>query len=501
MSTSGDVLITINDGSASSVVVPSASVQLVIGTSSAGTAAQIVATRSPSTLQSSLGYGLLPEAAALAIAAGGTVLAMKATSNTAGANTAVTMTRVGTSTCVVTVTGTPNDEYYVAFKVAKSGTIATTGILFQISLDAGRSYGPNIALGTATTYVIPNTGLTLNFAAGTLDLGDIARFSCTPPLWNTAGIQACLNAFQASQYAAVGIGSIHIVGVCSGADATTIQGYLDTLATGFIYNRCMLSVADVTKPTAWGGAGGQTEAQWITAIEADYAAVSAKRLLAAAGYYNMSSAYPNSAAGAPRYRRSLAWAQACRQVAIPFQRHSGRVRDGALSNIVVDAVNDPIDGFVYHDERINPGLDILTGGAGRFCSARTRVGLPGFYIVNPLLLSPLGSDFTIWPLGAVMDVACGIVHQVGQKFINADVRLNQTGTLFETEAKTIEQAILSALNDQMTAVAMISSARVVVDRTNNVQTTSKVLISVTIFARGYILEEVVSIALGNSLAA
>lgn len=579
MSATGNVEITITDGAAGAVIVPASTVQLVIGCCSGGVANQIVATRSPQSLQTNLQYGPLPEAAALSCNAGGTVLAMKATTNTAGlvtgsnvATLAITgstgnavtpivltvgsttslltgmvvtiagmtgntnangtwvitvlsgttfsinatgngafggsptaqytgLTFTGTGTSVPTITGTPNDDTNVLLTVVVGATIGVTGGVFTISLDAGRTTGPNIALGTASTYVLPQTGMTINFAAGTLVKGDKIAFSTTAPTWTTAGILACLQAFQSSQYATAGIGSIHIVGVCSGANASTIEGYLDTLATGYLFERAMLESRDAKTPIAWGGVG-ETETAWLTAIQADFAAVSAKRLLAGAGYYNMPSAFPNPAAGAPRYRRPLTWAQAARQVAIPAQRHSGRVRDGSLSQIVIDPTNDPNDGFIYHDERLNPGLDILVpGGAGRFCSALTRVGEQGYFIQNPLLLSPIGSDFTIWPLGAVMDVACTITHQKASKIINSDVRVNQNGTLYENDARDIENTILLAINDNMTAVAMISSAKVSVDRTVNVQSTSKVKVTVTIYARGYVLEVDLFIGYGSAAAA
>jgi hypothetical protein len=486
----GDVQITIQDSGAGSVVVPQSSVQVVIGCSSAGTANQVVATRSLATLQSQFGYGPLPEAAALAALAGGTVLAVKAATATAGTVSTVTTTGGGTS--VVTVSGSPNDDYQVQMSVLTGGTIGTSGITFKLSLDAGRNFGPVIALGTANSYAIPNTGLTLNFGAGTMLAGQYSRFSATAPTWNTAGIQAALNALQASPYAVSGWGSMHIVGVCSGANASTIDGYLSTLASGYVFTRALVGARDAAMPTAWGGSG-ETESAWANALSSDYSATSAKRICASAGHYNMPSAYPNPAAGTPRYRRSLSWALAARQVRIPPQRHSGRVKDGPLSEIVVDPISDPTDGFIYHDERINPSLD-----AARFHTARTRVGLTqAFYSVNPNLMSPAGSDFSILPLGNVMDVACGIVHTVGQQQINSDVRLNANGTIFENDAIAIEVAILSALNAAMTSQGMISSATVSVDRTTNVQTTKAVAITVVIVSRGYILQENVSIGFSN----
>jgi hypothetical protein len=492
MATTGDVELSILDGGGA-VVVPGQSVQVVIGTSSSGTAATVVATRSITTLVSTFGYGPLVEAAALCILAGGTPLCVKATSNTVGTSTAVTSAAAGTSVCTVSV-ATANDTYDVKMLITTGGTIAATGIRFKISLDAGRSYGPEISLGTAVTYVIPQTGLTLAFAAGTMTAGGTHTFSTTEPLWNTAGVQACLNALQASQYAVTGWGSMHIVGPCSGANASTIQGYIETLATGKIFTRAMVSARDAIKPVAWGGAG-ETEAVWTTAVLADFAAVSAKRLCVGVGHYNMPSAIPNNGV-AYRYRRPLAWSLAARQVQIPPQRHAGRVKDGSLQEVIIDPTSDPSDGFVYHDERINPGYD-----GAKFASARTRLKKKGFFIANPNLMSDTGSVFTLLPLGNVMDIACGIVNEVGTQDINEDIRLNKNGTITENEAIAIERRLLGALNDNMVAKNMLSAATVVVDRSNNIATTSNVNVAVTIYARGYILQETVVVGFGTSVAA
>lgn len=502
----GNVTLNILDGGAS-IVVPSANVQVVIGCAQQGTVNTVVATQSPQTLLSTFGYGPLTEAAALTCLAGGTVLAIRAATNTAGTATAVQF--VGSGTSVITVTGAPYDDYYVQFKVTSTGggTIGVAGIFFQVSLDAGRHYGPILALGTAATYVIPQTGITLNFASGTLVAGDTAQFSTTAPIWNDSGLQSALQALQASQYAGTGWGSTHIVGVAAGSDVSTVAGYptsyLETLANGYLFTRAIFTARDAHAPTAWGGAG-ETESAWMTAIGTDYSAVSAKRACVGAGYYNMPSAFSNTAAGAPAYRRPLSWAAAAREVTVPPQRHIGRVSDGALSQIIVNPTTDPTDGFIYHDERVNPGLDYLEAGFGtnRFMAAWTRIpNLPGFYITNPLLASTIGSQFFLLPLGLVMDVACNIVHQVAQEEIDADVRLNNNGTLYVNEALAIQSTILNTINADMTNQNMISSADVVVSQTQNVQATNTVVINVTLTARGYVLAETVNIGFSNPLLA
>lgn len=485
----GNVEITILDNGGA-VVVPGNSIQAVIGTTSTGTANQPLAFKNINSLIAVYGYGPGIEAAGLTIAAGGTVIFVKATTTTTGTQTAVVPTGAGTS--VVTVTGNAFDTYLVVARFINAGTIGTAGLLFQISLDGGRNFGPALALGTATTYAIPQTGLTLAFAAGTMLAGSTFRFSTTEPLWAVGGVQSALSALQTSSFATTGWTSLHIVGAMTGANATTVQGYLQTMATAYVYTRALVHARDAAIPATFGGAG-ETEATWTSAVLLDYAAVAATRIDAHAGYYNMPSAVPNPAAGTPRYRRPLSFASAARQVTIPPQRHSGRVKDGALSQIVIDPTLDPTDGFIYHDERNNPNFD-----TARFTSAATRIGLPGIYIKNPQLMSAAGSVFSFLYYGNVMDVACTVANQTGQRDINADIRLNDNGTIYENEARAIESNMNNAIRDNLTAVQMLSNATAVVDRGNNVRSQSVVNVAITLFARGYILQENVQIAYGST---
>lgn len=416
-----------------------------------------------------------------------------------------------TGTASPSVTGTSTDDFFAQVKIVKGGTLGTAGITFQVSLDAGRTFGPAISLGTATTYVVPSTGLTLHFGSSTQTVvaGDSWRFSTTGPRGDQAGVMAAIAALKASQYAVIGWGGgTHVIGPWAAADAAEFQTLLEDMATGYIFTRAIIDARDAAIPIAWGGAG-ESEAAWMSAIETDFGTVDAKRVCVAAGAYNMPSAYANTAAGLPRYRRPLSWAFAVRQGTIAPQRHAGRVKDGPLSKIFVDAANDPNDGFLYHDERVNPGLDVLTGGAGRFTSLLTRPGKPGVYIQNPLTLAAVGSDYQLMPRGTVMDLACDIVHQTEQNNINDDVRVNQGkgpsdpvyGTIFENDARSIEQNALTAIKNQMVATGMISGATVIVDRTTNILATSRIRVTVSITGKGYILEEDIFIGYGNPAAA
>jgi hypothetical protein len=482
MTTTGDVELTILDGGAGVVVVPASSVAVVISACSSGTVAQVVATRNANTLANTVGYGPGVDQAAMIIAAGGTVLFMKATTGTPGVASAVVATNAPTGTSVVTVTGTPYDAYLVKLYITHSGTIATTGIRFKISLDAGRTYGPEISLGTAATYTMTGTGIALAFAAGTLVADEYYTFGCTEPLVADAAVSVCLVALEASPYGVTGWGQMRIMGPRAGSNASTIQGYLDTMVTTKTFTRAIIEVRDNALPVAYGGSG-ETDATWAAAIALSYSAVSAKRICAVAGNYNMNSMFPVACAGTPRLRRNLAFALACRQAAIPPQRHAGRVKDGSLSQIIVDPTNDPADGFNYHDDYNSPSLDVA-----RFTSARKRKGKPGFFIVNPNLMSPVGSVFTMLPLGNVMDIGCSILYQSGEEEINDDVALNDNGTIDEKEAQRIESVNRRVLRDNMFAKSMISGFSYTIDRTNNVRATSQVNFAATLFSRGYILQ-------------
>lgn len=410
-------------------------------------------------------------------------------------------------TSVITFTGTATDRYFIVIKVLVAGTIGSAGIVLQVSYDAGRNFGPQIALGTATTLALSDsnldTGITANFAAGTLSVNDFARCSTIAPAPNVAGVQAAIAALAAyANISATQWGSMHIAAILTGSDATSIETTLDNLATNnFIYTRTICETRDASPPAAWGGSG-ESGATWSAAILSDFAAVTARRVSPSAGYYNMPSAYPTYLAGTPSYRQSLGYAYAARECVIPPQRHAGRVRDGSLSQIVVNPNVDPSDGFVYWDSASSPTLDyFLPGGAGRFTTARTRQSLSGYFISNPLTLAPVGSDFTLFPRGEVMDVACAIAHSTLEQFVNADLQTRPNGTLMDKDADTVRMAVSDALTANMVSVGMISNFVVAVDQTNNIQVTSTLIVTITILGVGYVLQETVTISYATALAA
>ena len=492
----------VDNGASAALSVPSQKVQLKVGVAVGGTVNQPFATTSPASLQTQFIGGPLVEAGGLVAQAGNVVVAVSIPIVTKGSAFAVQSTVPGGSTSAVTVTldGTNGawDTYFVKVRCLTGGTIGMTnsGIVIQTSLDAGRNWGAPINLGAQNSLYLGNgslgapaiggTGVQLNFGAGALVAGDYWQFGTVGPQGNGAGYVAALAAFQASQYGVAGVGSEHMVGDLmhggSGtSDIVSVQGQLQAGVAIYEFQRAIVELRDALTPAAWGGSG-ETEATWIQALSTAVSGLTAEqRICADGGYYNMPSAYANPAGGLPAYRRPLAWAHAVRRTQIPLQRRAGRVKDGPYAQILVNPASDPSDGFVYHDERVNPGLN-----AARIASAMTwpKKGAGFFQCQEPLLSQP-GSQFVELAIGNVLDAACDIGYAAGVEEISDDLTTQQNGTLDPVALNTFQGEIQGALNEGMVQTPLVSSVSAVVSPTQNVLATGIIPVTITVTPKAY----------------
>lgn len=490
-------IIVADNGPNASISLPQEAVQVVIACSVGGTPLIPFATTLADRLKSEFVGGPLVQAGGLVCSSGGTVIALPLPIANPGTKSAVEFTGTGASVITATIDDADIgawDDMFIRFRVVTGGTIGTAGIQFRLSLDAGRNEGPLLNLGTALTYAIPETGITLNFAAGDLDAGDIAQLSTVAPSWDSGDVTDALNALAASPFAQEGWGSMHLVGVSSSGNVSTFDTAVDGMRDSEIFTRIITSARDALVPTAWGGSG-ETEAAWMTSIETAFSATNAKRTVVCAGYYNMPSAYRNLAAGTPAYRRSCAWAAAVRRTGIPPQRTTWRVRDGSLRNIAVDPSVDPFDGFVYHDERTTPGLD-----AARFLSLRTWPKKQGYFVCKDNLMSEAGSQYTILPIGNVIDLACTIGYATAVDEIGDDLRIKPNGRLFPADALSIQNKVQGAEDTGLTNNGYVSSILVALDQSTNVQSTGNIPIAITVTPKGYVqsITETIGVSIPNA---
>lgn len=395
-------------------------VMAVIGTSSIGTAYQPYMSAVPGTFVTNSGYGPGPELAAkVANDTGNNVVFVKAPSATPGSNTAVVATRVGTpSSSTVTVTGTPFDSYDAIVTVNVGGTIGVTGIQIQVSLDNNRTIYAVANLLTANSYAIPNTGLTVNFGAGTLNAGDTFAWMSTEPLWNDAGIVSAINSLLTINTNVV---DIFVPGIAASGDVPSLDSAMTNLFNKKRFSRLLCAARDVLMA----GTSTETEATWVTSLVNDAANNSSLRVGMTAGHYNFVSPISQT-----QFRRPLLWGAGARDAAVAIQIDLGDVSKGAIPMVLPTTP----DGRVYHDESVLAGLD-----AARYISAWSLSGLPGLYIMNPNLMAPPGSDFKWLQYGHVVDAACVIAYQFFVKRVSTAVRVDpKTGFILGQDANALE---------------------------------------------------------------
>lgn len=99
------------------------------------------------------------------------------------------VTETGTTPPDLTVAGTPVDYYDAIVDIVLGGVLETA--TFRYSLDGGTTYSSTITT-PAATYLIPNTGITITFTAGTYNADNIYTFNSG----NAAGMRTFADALS-----------------------------------------------------------------------------------------------------------------------------------------------------------------------------------------------------------------------------------------------------------------------------------------------------------------
>lgn len=450
------------------VAAPSpAGVLTVFGCSSAGTANTV---QNPYLTSKQLidayGYGPGPDAAANLIDSGIPTIFVKTPSSTVG--TAGSVTHTGTGVSVMTVTGTPLQRYDVVVTTARSGTAGSDPEPgFTISLDGGVTTSGEIRMPSNHIYsgLAATTGITLNFTAATMVLGDTYTFSTTAPEASASEVATAIAALKNANAITQQSALLWTPGSWTAAEATTITA----AAADFIGKRKFPRIVIETR----GINGGETEAQWMTAIENDYAAFQSNLAVISAG-----EALVTSSINGVALRRNIAVLAMVRAGLVKIGRDLAAVEDGAL----VPKKNGVPVTTVYHDEEVTPGLD-----ADRFMTIRSLPGLIGYYITNPNLMAAPTSDFSLLQYGRVMDEAARIARDFFTQKLSTDVRLNQkTGFILEKDARALESGCDTLLEQGLVANGNASAIQTIVSRTDNISSTKTLTVTITVLPLGYL---------------
>ncbi len=436
------------------LVAPATSRLVLLGCCSSGTNNAVKSFSSINDLVSELGQGPLVEDAAYALQRGGApVLCVRVNGSIVGAAGAVTPARVSSSTGTVAVAGAAFDAYEVTVEVLKTGTLGAAH--WRYTLD-GVTWSPTLMVPGGGTYVVPQTGLTLTFAAGAgplfFETGDRFAFTCTAPFYSPTDLGNAIGGLVASPLA---WDFLALSGVAASASAAAaldaaLDGHLAAMQATHRPRRGMLDAGS-----------NDTPGNVVTA----YAALTSRRVLRAYGGLRLTSA-----------KGIIGW-QSIRKTALTA--YAARAAASLISTDLARVATGPVEGVtsLEYDEFRSGLLD-----DARIATMRTWEGRPGYYPSFGWLASPPGSDFTRWQFGRLMDVACATLYATLAEFINAGLRSLESGALDERDAERIETRVNDALRAVLTQPQNIegtgghvSAVRYSVIRTNNVVTTETLL--------------------------
>ena len=168
----------------------------------------------------------------------------------------------------------------------------------------------------------------------------------------------------------------------------------------------------------------------------------------------------------------LAVVVAAKFVAAPISHDFGRVASGSLPGVL----------SISHDERQEPGLD-----AARFSTARTFIGLPGFYLTAGRMFAASGSDYEFVQHRRVMDRACKLSRAALLPYLNDSVRVDtKTGGIDEGDARDVETSLEASLDADLVGAGHATRAKGRVIRTDAIIQTKTMRVSLNIIPKGYL---------------
>jgi hypothetical protein len=453
----------------------------VIGATDSGTADTAAPYGSTTALIAGAGGGPAVEAAAFHIETKNRPVVLVPTAKgVAGSfpgGTTVTSTGTGTSVVTMAATPLPTDDFEMVVKVATGGTVGTAGIELQISYDGGRNYGGKIALGTATSYVIPNAG-EMEFAAGTMVAGDTHSYWTKAPQWTSAELTLAFAGLKAYG------GDYGIIEIVGDVDATALSAIATALNSLDAVGQHHTVVCHLRMPES-----GETDATYATAMDAIVSGFADTRICVYGGACEITTS-PDL--GGWRYRRPPSFECASVEANSTEEVNIADPNLGPLTASILDTNGNP----KYHDERLDASLDSL-----RIACLRTFVGLPGVYVNRPILISASGSDFELVPHRRVMDLAKQIASVYLTRRLNSAILVNKsTGYILEQDAIEIEAGLNAQLRGALEAKPKASGGGyanggyVQVSRTDNLLSTKTMTVRIRIVPLAY--PEAITVEIG-----
>ena len=404
----------------------------IMGPSSTGTEASPIALARVSDVISQFGYGPLTEFACYAIQNyGKPVLLIKAHATTVGATgSLVTTLWTGSSTPTIDAGSAPNDDYEYGIRIITGGTRGSAGIILQWTLDGGRTWSANVALGTGITYAIPNSGITIAFGAGLMIAGESVSGVSTAPACTASDLTAALLALRNSTQ------QWEFVCLANPMDSTnTLGAAMDAFIAGmWTIGKFRWWFSNMALPTSV-----QTDATYQTSLATYTATYSSTSGSVAAGAARVLSGVTSRGFN---YIRPISM-----PVAPLILSVSEEVRVSEIDGMVLPGVSlTDANGNVAarcHDEMLYPGLD-----DARFLSLRTWADESGVWVNRPRMFGSASSDFDMIPKIRIWNLMGTILYSFFktrlQKPVLADSKTGFILKSFHNELQDSANQVLAA---------------------------------------------------------
>lgn len=325
---------------------------------------------------------------------------VRADASTDGAYSSIT--KVGGTSVVTHGSTKPYDDFDVLVTFIAGQTIGVAGATYNYSLNGGKTKSKTLALGTASEIVIPDTGISLEFAAGTVAAGETLAFKTTRPIATNDDLPLALEALRTTSSPFDGV----LIDVEADDDTVSLlTSWLLTLNGSGKFPTVFLTCRPM--------GAAETETQYKDALDALFAAAACVDIVLCADEGDHVSSFRGIAMPRP-----TGLGVASRAMSVDIGTEPAYVNLGPITGV---KITDARGNLKHHNEDKFPGLDDL-----RLTTYRTIEGFEGVYITNTNLLSPSGSDFVYLPHARCMNRAATIAWQVLTRQLSRGVTKNPT---------------------------------------------------------------------------
>jgi hypothetical protein len=174
--------------------------------------------------------------------------------------------------------------------------------------------------------------------------------------------------------------------------------------------------------------------------------------------------------------------------ALPVQRKISRVRSGALTNV---------EAYVGDQQVGALGDDMAVIAQKGFMTFTTYANTSGYYMAGDPMCAATTDDYCMLARGRVVDKAHILAYTTFVQVVDDEVPVNTDGTLDAGFCKWLSQQITNLVNNTMTANREISSIRCYIDPNQNILSTNRLQVVLSIIPVGYATDIRIELGFSN----